>query len=137
MGKVSRNGVPHLALLASTGGIIAAILLAIFAPKNAFLMLYGAAVAGMLFVWLVILRTHLRFRKALTRERLLRLPMRLRAHPLFTLAGILLIICVAVTTFFIDGLQWSVPAFSVFLVLTSLLYLRIRRQETSGVQRDD
>jgi amino acid transporter, AAT family len=134
MGKVSRNGVPHRALLASAGGIIAAILLAIFAPKNAFLMLYGAAVAGMLFVWLVILRTHLRFRKALTRERLLRLPMRLRAHPLFTFAGILFIIAIAVTTFFVDGLQWSVPAFSVFLILISLLYLRIRRQETSRVQ---
>jgi amino acid transporter, AAT family len=134
MGKVSRNGVPHRALFASTGGIIAAILLAIFAPKNAFLMLYGAAVAGMLFVWLVILNTHLRFRKTLTRERLLRLPMRLRAHPLFTLAGIVLIIAVAVTTFFVDGLQWSVPAFSVFLVLISLLYLRTRRQETPGVQ---
>src|SRR6476659_9648811 len=40
MGKISSNGVPHLALLASTTGIIAAILLAIFAPKNAFLMLY-------------------------------------------------------------------------------------------------
>jgi amino acid transporter, AAT family len=130
MGKVSSNGVPLRALLASTGGIIAAILLAIFAPKNAFLMLYGAAVAGMLFVWLVILRTHLRFRKALTRERWLRLPMRLRAHPLFTLVGIVLIIAVAVTTFFVDGLQWSVPAFSVFLILISLLYLRIRRQET-------
>src|ERR1051326_1762796 len=39
MGQVSPNGVPHLALLASTAGIIAAILLAIFAPKNAFLLL--------------------------------------------------------------------------------------------------
>ena len=134
MGKVSRNGVPHLALLASTAGIIAAILLAIFAPKNAFLMLYGAAVAGMLFVWFVILRTHLRFRQALTREQLLSLPMRLRAHPFFTLAAILFIVAIAATTFFVDGLQWSVPAFSVFLVLISLLYLRIRRQETSRVQ---
>jgi hypothetical protein len=50
------------------------------------------------------------------------------------LAGIVLIIAVAVTTFFVDGLQWSVPAFSVFLVLISLLYLRIRRQETQGVR---
>ena len=41
-------------------------LLAIYAPKNAFLMLYGTAVAGMLFVWLVILNTHLRFRKTIT-----------------------------------------------------------------------
>src|SRR6202007_2079439 len=89
MAKVSRNGVPHRALLASTGGIIAAILLAIFAPKNAFLMLYGTAVAGMLFVWLVILNTHLRFRKAITPERLWGFHQRLRAHPFFTACGIL------------------------------------------------
>ncbi len=71
MGKVSRNGVPHRALVASTLGIVAAILLAIFAPKNAFLILYGTAVAGMFFVWMVVLITHLRFRKVITRERLL------------------------------------------------------------------
>src|SRR6202044_747165 len=100
MGKVGRNGVPHRALLASTAGIIAAILLAIFAPKNAFLMLYGTAVAGMLFVWLVILNTHLRFRKAITSERVLSLPMRLRAHPFFTIVGIVVLLAISVTTFF-------------------------------------
>jgi amino acid transporter, AAT family len=132
MGKVSRNGVPHRALLASTAGIIAAILLAIFAPKNAFLMLYGTAVAGMLFVWLVILNTHLRFRKAITSERLLSLPMRLPAHPVFTVVGILLLLAISVTTFFVDGLEWSVPAFSVFLAVISLLYLRNRRRKESA-----
>jgi len=131
MGKVSSNGVPHRALMASTAGIIAAILLAIFAPKNAFLMLYGTAVAGMLFVWLVILNTHLRFRKAITSERLLGLPMRLRAHPFFTVAGILLLLGISVTTFFVDGLQWSVPAFSVFLAMISLFYMRSRRRKES------
>ncbi|HZE80592.1 MAG TPA: amino acid permease [Candidatus Polarisedimenticolia bacterium] len=131
MGKVSSNGVPHRALVASTAGIIAAILLAIFAPRNAFLMLYGTAVAGMLFVWLVILNTHLRFRRAITNERLLSLPMRLRAHPVFTVLGILLLLAISVTTFFVDGLQWSVPAFSVFLAAISLLYLRNRRRKES------
>lgn len=126
MGRVSRNGVPHRALLASTAGIVAAILLAVFAPKNAFLMLYGTAVAGMLFVWLVILNSHLRFRKAVARERLLSLPMRLRAHPIFTLAGIVLLFAISMTTFFVDGLRWSVPAFSVFLGLITLLYFRNR-----------
>ncbi|HEY6274627.1 MAG TPA: amino acid permease, partial [Terriglobales bacterium] len=129
MGKVSPNGVPHPALLASTAGIIAAILLAIFAPKNAFLMLYGTAVAGMLFVWLVILNTHLRFRKAMTTERLLSLPMRLRAHPFFTMAGILLLLGISATTFFVDGLEWSVPAFAIFLGIISLVYLRSRRRD--------
>ena len=99
-------------------------------------MLYGAAVAGMLFVWLVILKAHLRFRKALSCERLLRLPMRLRLHPLFTLAGILLIIAIAITTFFVDGLQWSVPAFSTFLALISILYWHLRQQAIAGVQRN-
>ncbi|MGA2374640.1 MAG: amino acid permease [Candidatus Sulfotelmatobacter sp.] len=130
IGKVSHNGVPHHALLASTAGIVAAILLAIFAPRNAFLMLYGTAIAGMLFVWLVILNTHLRFRKAITHERLMRLPMRLWAHPVFTVVGILLLLAISVTTFFVDGLQWSVPAFSVFLGLISILYLRSRGRKT-------
>src|SRR5258708_19531253 len=90
-------------------------------------MLYGTAVAGMLFVWLVILNTHLRFRKSVTRERLLSLPMRLWGHPFFTVVGILLLLGISVTTFFVDGLQWSVPAFSVFLRLISLLYIRPTR----------
>src|SRR5579859_7865307 len=126
IGKLSGNGVPHRALLASTAGIIAAILLAIFAPKNAFLMLYGTAVAGMLFVWLVILNTHLRFRKSITSERLLSLPMRLRAHPFFTVLGIVLLLAIAATTFKVEGLEWSVPAFSVFLAAISVWYLVIR-----------
>jgi amino acid transporter, AAT family len=129
MGRVSGNGVPHRALLTSTAGIVAAILLAIYAPKNAFLMLYGTAVAGMLFVWLVILNTHLRFRKAITRERLLSLPMRLPGHPCFTVLNIVLLLGISVTTFFVDGLQWSIPAFAVFLGVISLIYLLRRKQE--------
>jgi amino acid transporter, AAT family len=130
MGKVSANGVPHLALLASTGGLIAAILLARFAPSNAFLMLYGVAVAGMLFVWLMILTIHLRFRKAITTEQLSKLSMRLPAHPVFTYVGILLILAIAATNFFVDGLRWTVPSFAVFLACISLLYLLRRKRKS-------
>lgn len=132
MGKVSRNGVPHPALAASTAGIIIAIVLALKAPKNAFLILYGVAVAGMLFVWLVILNTHLRFRKTLSRERISNLPMRLRAHPFFTVLGILLLLAIAATTFFVDGMQWSVPEFLGFLAIISLLYFINRRERSTG-----
>jgi L-asparagine transporter-like permease len=129
MGRVSANGVPHRALLASTAGIIAAILLAIFAPKNAFLLLYGTAVAGMLFVWLVILATHLRFRRTISAERFSSLPMRLPGHPFFTIVNIVLLLGISVTTFFVDGLEWSIPAFAVFLSAISLIYLLRRRRE--------
>ena len=129
MSRVSGNGVPHLALLASTAGIIAAILLAIFAPKNAFLLLYGTAVAGMLFVWLVILNTHLLFRRTISAERLSHLPMRLPGHPFFTLVNIALLLGISVTTFFVDGLKRSIPAFAVFLSVISLVYLIRRKQK--------
>jgi amino acid transporter, AAT family len=87
------------------------------------------AVAGMLFVWLVILNTHLRFRRTITAERLSRLPMRLPGHPFFTIVNIALLLGISVTTFFVDGLEWSIPAFSVFLGVISLIYLVRRRQE--------
>jgi amino acid transporter, AAT family len=127
LGKVSRNGVPHRALLASTAGIVAAILLAVFAPENAFLKLYGTAVAGMLFVWLVILGTHLRFRKFIGNARVLSLPMRLPLHPVFTAVGIVLLLAISITTFFVKGLEWSVPIFALLLVILSLVYLVSRR----------
>jgi hypothetical protein len=51
--------------------------------------------------------------------------MRLWGHPLFTIIGILLLVAISITTFFVDGLQWSVPAFIVFLGLISLFYQRV------------
>jgi AAT family amino acid transporter len=63
----------------------------------------------------------------------MRLPMRLPAHPFFTIIGILLLLAISVTTFFVDGLQWSIPAFSVFLAIISLLYLRSRRRNTKNI----
>jgi L-asparagine transporter-like permease len=54
--------------------------------------------------------------------------MRLWAHPFFTVVGILLLVAISITTFFVEGLQWSVPAFSVFLGVISLFYLRSRRR---------
>jgi L-asparagine transporter-like permease len=132
LGKVSGNGVPHRALAASTAGIIAAILLAIFNPKNAFFLLYGSAVAGMLFVWLVILATHLRFRRAITQDQLSRLTMRLRAHPFFTILNIVLLLAIAVTMFLVEDLKWSVPVYAVFLVLISLVYLAAGRRPSEA-----
>jgi amino acid transporter, AAT family len=85
----------------------------------------------MFFVWLVILASHLRFRRAVARDRLMRLPMRLWAHPILTLAGMVLLIAISVTTFFVDGLQWSLPAFAIFLGFITLLYFRNRERKVA------
>jgi L-asparagine transporter-like permease len=123
---VSRAGVPLRAVSVASTGVVAAILLAIFAPANAFLALYGTAVAGMLFIWIVILVTYLRFRSALTREELARLPIRMPAPRAGAWFGIVSLVAIAATTFFVDGLQYSVVWFLPFLALISAAYARTR-----------
>jgi L-asparagine transporter-like permease len=123
---VSHSGVPLRAVATASAGVGAAILLAVYAPQNAFLALYGTAVAGMLFIWIVILVTYLRFRKALTPDQLARLPIRMPAHRVAAWFGIVTLAAILVTTFFVDGLQYSVPLFLPFLLVMSIVYARTR-----------
>jgi amino acid transporter, AAT family len=135
--RLSSSGVPHRALALSTAGMFAAILLAIYAPSRAFLMLYGVAVAGMFFVWGVILLCHVRFRKSIDHEAQMRLPLRLAFSPYSNWLGITVLLGISASTFFVDGLRYAVPAFLPFLLVLSLLYWRVRRrapQERSAGQ---
>jgi L-asparagine transporter-like permease len=127
LGMVSAAGVPLRALAVASAGVGAAILLAIYAPANAFLALYGTAVAGMLFIWIVILFTYLRFRKAISPDQLARMPIAMPAPRLAPWFGIVALAAIAATTFFVDGLQYSVVSFMPFLLVMSIVYARGRR----------
>jgi AAT family amino acid transporter len=126
LAPVSHAGVPLRAVAIASAGMAAAILLAVFAPANAFLALYGTAVAGMLFIWIVILFTYLRFRKALAPEQLARLPIKMPAHRAAAWFAIVSLLAISVTTFFVEGLQYSVVSFLPFLALMSIMYARMR-----------
>jgi amino acid transporter, AAT family len=128
LGRLARNGVPLGALAFSTAGMVAATVLAIYAPAKAFLMLYGVAVAGMFFVWTIILLTHLAFRRTVDPETIAKLPMRLRFFPYSDFLGIIALLGLAATTFYVDGLRYTVPAFTPFLLLISVAYWRIKRR---------
>jgi AAT family amino acid transporter len=126
LSTVSTAGVPLRAVAVGSGGMAVAILLAIYAPANAFLALYGTAVAGMLFIWIVILFTYLRFRAALSPQQIARLPIRLPQHRVAAVFGIVSLLAITATTFFVDGLQYTVPSFLPFLAVISILYARVR-----------
>jgi amino acid transporter, AAT family len=126
MSQVSASGVPRRAVAVASGGMVVAILLAVYAPAQAFLSLYGTAVAGMLFIWVVILFTYLRFRAALSPEQFARLPIKMPAYRIGAVCGIVTLSAIAMTTFFVDGLRYTVPSFLPFLIIISIVYLRIR-----------
>jgi AAT family amino acid transporter len=128
LGALGRNGVPYVALMVSTAGMVAAILLAIFAPGRAFLLLYGIAVAGMFFVWIVILFAHLSFRRSLGRAGVALLPIRLGLSPYAQIVALIALAAIAVGTFFVEGLQYSVAGFALFLVAITAFYLMLQRR---------
>jgi amino acid transporter, AAT family len=123
VGTLSANGVPGRALAVSSVGMAAAIVFAIYAPTKAFLALYGIAVAGMFFVWTVILITHIAFRRSLGKDRVARLPMHLLFYPYSTIVGILALLGITAATFFVPGLAMTVPAFLCFLAAVTVAYL--------------
>ena len=125
---IGERGVPLRAVAVASVGMGVAILLAVYAPGQAFLALYGTAVAGMLFIWIVILFTYLSFRRALTPEQLARLPIRMPAHRTAAVFGIVSLVAIAATTFFVDGLQYTVVSFVPFLVVMSIVYARVSRR---------
>jgi amino acid transporter, AAT family len=131
LGRLSKNGVPHRALIASTGGMVAAILLAIFAPGRAFLLLYGVAIAGMFFVWAVILLTHIAFRRSLGPARVKLLPIHLPLYPWSEVVGVVALVAITISTFYVEGLQYTVPSFAPFLLIISIVYWRLRRRESA------
>ena len=75
-GRLSASGSPKMALLASSYGIVVALVLEKWAAKNAFVSILGAALVGMLLSWLVSLAAHVKFRQKISASELATLPMR-------------------------------------------------------------
>ena len=134
LGSLGRNGVPYVALMVSSTGMAAAILLAIFAPDRAFLLLYGVAVAGMFFVWCVILLAHLYFRRSIGQARVAQLPIRLPFSPYPQIAALVALTAIAISTFYVAGLEYSVPSFIPFLLVITTLYLMLMRRNRNGLR---
>jgi amino acid transporter, AAT family len=76
LGRLNRAGSPKLALLASSYGIVAALLLEEWAPAHAFEYILRGAVFGMMLSWLVSLAAHISFRRGLGPDGISQLPMR-------------------------------------------------------------
>ena len=76
LGRLNAAGSPRAALLASSYGIVVALVLEKWSPKNAFEFILRAAFFGMMLSWLVSLAAHVAFRRRATSEEIAALPLR-------------------------------------------------------------
>ncbi len=98
LGRLNAAGSPRLALLASSYGIVVALGLEKFAPKDAFVSILGAALVGMLLSWLVSLAAHVRFRRGLGAAQVESLPLRSPLGAAGSAVGFVLILAAIMET---------------------------------------
>ena len=96
LGRLSRAGAPVMATLFSGAFIFLAVLLAKFTPK-AYAYLQGIALFSITIVWMLILVSHLRFRRA---HKAVDLPVRMPFFPVMQIAGLVILSAILITMAF-------------------------------------
>lgn len=133
IGTLSANGTPLVATLISGAGVLAAAAVSFFSPL-AYNYLFGIALFGGIFIWIMILVTHLRFRRAHHGQSL---PVRMPLFPVAQLTGIALLAAILITmgldTEFWD-ISWIVGV--PWLIGLSLVYLLCRKRLASATLSD-
>jgi amino acid transporter, AAT family len=131
LGRLSKRGSPVVALLASSGGMVAALFLEHWFQGTAYLYMLGTAFFGGIFVWLMIFVTHLAFRRKTSKWP--RPPVRFAPRgPWTSLFGFTALAAVLVSTWWIPGLRITLTAGIPWLLFISLCYLVWKRRSNSA-----
>ncbi len=119
LGYTTSRGIPIWALATSGGGMGLAVLAETYIPGRAYLALVGASMFAGLYVWIMILLTHLRFRRRHAHHvSALSMP----AFPLLNVLALAGLVGVTLSTWFAPGLRVTLLAGVPWLVIISLVY---------------
>jgi len=131
LGRVSKRGTPLPALFASAGGLAVALVIAVIYPESAFQYLFGIALFGGLFVWLMIFLTHLAFRPRWIAENRGRLPVQLIGFPYTSIVGALAILAILITTWWVAGMRIALVSGVPWLAILTIAYFFVARRRAA------
>lgn len=126
-GRLNRAGSPMAALLASSFGVVLALVMEKWAPQSAFVYLLGAALFGAMLAWLVALAAHMVFRRRLTADQVASLPLRSPGGAWLSAAGFAAIVVSLGATWWYSRV--TVISGVLYLVILSAAYLAARRRD--------
>jgi L-asparagine transporter-like permease len=127
LGRLNTNGVPLAALMISSVGMIIALILDVRFQESAFIYTLGASFFGGLFGWTMIFVTHLAFRRRYQKDGG-SVPMRFAPRgPWSSIAGMLALITVLISTWWIPGMKITILAGLPWLAFITLCYFLWQR----------
>lgn len=132
--RTSKSGAPRGAVLIATLGMVIASILSLTSPDDAFMQLYGAATAGVLVTWIIVMITHIVFRQKRARAGL-----PIAAHHLWGAPAVPAIVMIASAAIFI-AMLWILPAVWIagipYLIVLTGSYLVLARVRTLATPRN-
>lgn len=133
LGRVSRHGTPIRAVICSAAGLVIATWLAIRFPASAYVYMFGIALFGGLFVWMMVFITHLSFRRHWTAQNRRRLPVRAPLFPFTTIIGGVAVLAIILSTWWVPGMRPTLEAgIPWILALTALYFGWAKRRRKAG-----
>ena len=125
LGRLNAAGSPKLALLASSYGIVVAVVLETWAARNAFVYILTGALFGLMLSWLVSLAAHISFRRRMSPAQITALPMRSPLGAWGSVLGLTLVTAAILKTWR-DSRVSLVSGVSTLLILTvAYWFLRV------------
>jgi AAT family amino acid transporter len=131
LGRLNQAGSPNLALLASSYGVVVAVVLETWAAKNAFVYILSGALFGLLLSWLVSLAAHISFRRRMSSTQIDALPLRSPLGAWGSLLGLGLLVAAILRTWW-DSRVSLISGVSSLLILTAA-YLFLKASNRTSV----
>jgi len=121
IGRLSGKNMPVVAVLASAGGMAAALILSEYFKDSLFVFMIGLSSFGALFAWLITLLTHLAFRHFHKRQAIPYLQLG-PPGPWASLIGLGGVVAVLISTWWVPGFRITLQAGVPWLALITLWY---------------
>jgi L-asparagine transporter-like permease len=123
--RLNRRGIPGVGILWSAALLLLTIVLAFFLPHKAYSYLVTATGFQAMFIWLLVLLTHLRYRPYL--ERRGPLPFRVPGYPWTTYVTLGIVAFSMAVAPMAKGERVGLAAAAAFIALMAVVYLLFRR----------
>lgn len=124
--RLNRRGIPGVGILWSAGLLLLTIILAYLLPQRAYSYLVTATGFQAMFIWLLVLMTHLRYRPYLERQG--PLPFRLPGYPWTTYATLAIVGLGMAAAPLAAGERVGLMAAAGFIVAMGVVYVVIHRR---------
>jgi L-asparagine transporter-like permease len=136
LGRLNRHAVPMPALLTSMLGILAAIVLRLWAPERAYLYIINVALVGGMIAWLVSLLAHVRFRRTVSPQKLRELGVRSPFGSIGSILGFIAVIAAIASTWWVQQSSVAARSAGIYVVVLSVAYWGVKRNKSNVTQTE-